>query len=131
MEIQTALGALRIRLLADEAPRTAACFLEAVRLGVYRQTLIEDSRPGVWVRAGGDGLLATPPFTLPAEPATCPVRRGSLLVDVTRHPFRFCLARRAWPGLEAEGIVCGEVTEGFDVLDALLRGDRILDARPA
>lgn len=122
--LHTSVGDLGLRLFGGEAPRAVACFLQAIALGHYQDTGIEQALPGVSVSGGGTGRFATPPYTLPPEISRLHARRGSVLMDIARHPFQFTLLRQLNPSLMPSGSVVGEVLN-LDVLDGLLVGDRI------
>ncbi|MBN1206416.1 MAG: cobalamin-dependent protein [Myxococcaceae bacterium] len=122
--LHTTAGDLDLRLFGDAAPHAVACFLQAVALGHYQDTGIEQTLPGVSASGGGTGRFVTPPYTLAPETNSLPARRGAVVMDIARHPFQFSLVRQADPSLAPRGTVIGEVLN-LDVLDDLLVGDRI------
>lgn len=61
--MNTNMGAFRIALRPDWAPRTCRHFIRLVNSGIYNDTEFHEVRPGVWILGGdaeADDLLAEP-----------------------------------------------------------------------
>jgi radical SAM superfamily enzyme YgiQ (UPF0313 family)/cyclophilin family peptidyl-prolyl cis-trans isomerase len=125
--IHTPLGTMAFELLPGEAPRTVANFVHLARLGYYDGMLLSCAHPGVYVEMGAVvSRDRGPGYALAREPTPRAHRRGSLSMDIGRHTSRFTICRRAWPDLDGHQTVFGEMVAGWDVLDRLLKGDRVV-----
>jgi cyclophilin family peptidyl-prolyl cis-trans isomerase len=70
-QIDTVRGKFNVELLANDAPRTVANFLNYVNRGAYTNTLFHRSVPGFIIQAGGFALVGT---TTPQIAADAPVQ---------------------------------------------------------
>lgn len=131
MRIVTDRGDIVVQLFADDAPTHAAAFLKLVKAGFYDGLTFHRVEPGFVVQGGdptGDGT-GGPGYHLKAEFNARPHRRGALAMARSSNPdsagsqFYLCLDDARF--LDGQYTVFGEMTGGFDALDAIRRGDRM------
>lgn len=131
VRIATAKGDIVVTLFPDDAPMHAAAFLKLVKAGFYDGLAFHRVEPGFVVQGGdpdGDGT-GGPGYRLPAEFNTRPHVRGTLAMARSSDPdsagsqFYLCLADARF--LDGQYTVFGTMTDGFDALDAIARGDRM------
>jgi cyclophilin family peptidyl-prolyl cis-trans isomerase len=131
--LETAEGAIVIRLLPDRAPKHVAHFVKTAKSGGYDGTVFHRIIPGGIIQ-GGDPLSKDPAQSarygqgglglLKAEFSDRPFTRG--VVAAARRPsgtdtggsqFFICLGDQ--PSLLGQYTIFGEVVEGMDVADRL------------
>jgi cyclophilin family peptidyl-prolyl cis-trans isomerase len=124
--METSRGTLRIRLLADTAPRHVVAFAYLARLGFFDGLGFHRVITGFMAQGGcprGDGT-GGPGFQLAGEhsPRVKHDRRG-LLSAANAGPgtdgSQFFLTFVPTPWLDGKHTIYGEVVEGLDVLDGL------------
>ena len=121
-------GRIRVRLHAEQAPRTCANFINLVRRGYYVGRPWEDFSPVVR-QVGPAASIVRLPYTLPREPSP------KLLFDVGGrlaaanattepgarvHPVRVFLTTKPQERWNLEYVVFGTVVEGLDVVQRLV-----------
>ena len=117
----------------------SAAFLKLVKSGFYDGLKFHRVEPGFVVQGGdpdGDGT-GGPGYRLKAEFNARPHSRGTLAMARSSDPnsagsqFYICLADARF--LDGQYTVFGEMTEGFDTLDKIRRGDTMekLTVEPA
>jgi peptidylprolyl isomerase/peptidyl-prolyl cis-trans isomerase B (cyclophilin B) len=129
VRIVTDRGDIVVKLFPDDAPMHAAAFLKLVQAGFYDGLTFHRVEPGFVVQGGDPSGNGTggPGYTLKAEFNTRPHERGTLAMARSSNPdsagsqFYLCLADARF--LDGQYTVFGTITEGFDVLDAIRRGD--------
>ena len=131
IRITTDKGDVVVRLFPDDAPMHSAAFLKLVKSGFYDGLTFHRVEPGFVVQGGdpeGNGT-GGPGYRLKAEFNQRPHRRGTLAMARSSDPnsagsqFYLCLADARF--LDGQYTVFGEMTEGFEALDALRRGDKM------
>lgn len=131
VRIATEKGDIVVTLFPDDAPMHAAAFLKLVKAGFYDGLAFHRVEPGFVVQGGdpdGDGT-GGPGYRLRAEFNTRPHVRGTLAMARSSDPdsagsqFYLCLADARF--LDGQYTVFGTMTQGFDVLDAIARGDKM------
>jgi peptidylprolyl isomerase/peptidyl-prolyl cis-trans isomerase B (cyclophilin B) len=129
VRIETDKGDIVVQLFPDEAPNHSAAFLKLVKAGFYDGLTFHRVEPGFVVQGGdpdGDGT-GGPGYRLKAEFNPRPHMRGALAMARSSSPdsagsqFYICLEDARF--LDGQYTVFGEMTDGFDALDALRRGD--------
>jgi len=129
VRIATNRGDIVVKLFPDDAPMHAAAFLKLVKAGFYDGLTFHRVEPGFVVQGGdptGDGT-GGPGYRLKAEFNTRPHERGTLAMARSSNPdsagsqFYLCLADARF--LDGQYTVFGTMTEGFDALDTIRRGD--------
>ncbi len=139
VRISTDKGDIVLRLFPKDAPKHSAAFLKLIRDGFYDGLTFHRVEPGFVVQGGdpqGDGT-GGPGYTLPAEFNERPHKRGTLAMARASNPdsagsqFYICLEDARF--LDGQYTVFGEMTDGFEVLDAIRKGDvmRTLTIEPA
>lgn len=132
--VATGRGDLTVALDAAGAPATVGNFLRLAGGGFFDGLLFHRVVPGFVVQAGcprGDGY-GGPGFTIPCEIGGRTYKRGTLgmaLAGKDTGGSQWFICHEAQPHLDMRYTVFGRLISGFDVLDALLPGDRILRVR--
>ncbi|MCC7011307.1 MAG: peptidylprolyl isomerase [Planctomycetes bacterium] len=138
VDVLTTKGKLRFELLPDEAPVHVASFLELAARDHYDGTLWHRVVSDFVVQGGdyrgdgnGGGTWKGQDRSLRHEIGPRKYVRGSLGMprneDVDSGGSQIFVTHRATPHLDGRYTIFGELREGFEVLDALEVGDRILD----
>lgn len=131
VRIATDKGDMVVRLFSDDAPMHAAAFLKLVENGFYDGLAFHRVEPGFVIQGGdpdGDGT-GGPGYRLKAEFNSRPHTRGTLAMARSSNPdsagsqFYICLADARF--LDGQYTVFGEMTDGFETLDAIRRGDKM------
>ncbi len=129
VRIVTDRGEIVVKLFPDDAPTHVAAFLKLVKAGFYDGLIFHRVEPGFVVQGGdptGNGT-GGPGYTLAAEFNERPHQRGTLAMARSSNPdsagsqFYLCLADARF--LDGQYTVFGTMTDGFEALDALRRGD--------
>jgi cyclophilin family peptidyl-prolyl cis-trans isomerase/predicted GIY-YIG superfamily endonuclease len=129
VRIATAHGDIVFALFPDEAPLHAAAFMKLSDAGFYDGLTFHRVEPGFVVQGGdpkGDGT-GGPGYQLKAEFNDRPHVRGTVAMARASRPdsagsqFYICLDEARF--LDGQYTVFGQMTEGFDALAAIRRGD--------
>lgn len=135
LRLQTDAGSLEIRLLPSQAPLTVQSLARLAESGALDGVPFHRVIPGFVVQGGdyarGDGS-GFAGFTIRSEFTTLPFQRGVVGMassgrDTEGSQFFFTHGRQ--PHLDGGYTAFGWVEEGVEVMDALLEGHRILEAR--
>lgn len=135
MRITTAHGDIVFRLFPDDAPNHCAAFMKLADAGFYDGLKFHRVEPGFVVQGGdpkGDGT-GGPGYNLKAEFNARPHVRGTVAMARTSQPdsagsqFYICLDDASF--LNGQYTVFGQMTEGFDALDAIKRGDAMISVK--
>lgn len=135
--IATSKGDIRIQLDEENTPTTAQNFLNYVRSGFYNNTIFHRVIDGFMIQGGGLTADMTQKSTEPAikneAKSAKPNKRGTIAMARTMDPhsatsqFFINVADNAFlnfTGEHAQGYgycVFGEVVEGMDVVDAIVK----------
>jgi peptidyl-prolyl cis-trans isomerase B (cyclophilin B) len=131
IRIVTDRGDIVVKLFPDDAPMHCAAFLKLVKGGFYDGLTFHRVEPGFVVQGGdpdGNGM-GGPGYTLKAEFNARPHQRGTLAMARSSNPdsagsqFYLCLADAHF--LDGQYTVFGKMTQGFETLDAIRRGDKM------
>jgi cyclophilin family peptidyl-prolyl cis-trans isomerase len=133
--VETEWGTVTLELYAAEAPLVVEAFTRLAREGKYRNTVFHRVVPNFVVQDGdianGDGP-PEPPFTLRESWTRRRHGRGCLGL-ATAGPdtggSQFYLCHSTQPHLDGGYTVFGRVIQGFDVMDRLAQGDRMIQVR--
>jgi peptidyl-prolyl cis-trans isomerase B (cyclophilin B) len=135
VRVNTAKGDIVFRLFPDDAPLHCAAFMKLAEAGFYDGLKFHRVEPGFVVQGGdpdGDGT-GGPGYNLKAEFNSRPHVRGTVAMARTSRPdsagsqFYICLGDA--PFLNGQYTVFGQMTEGFDALDAIRRGDAMISVK--
>ena len=135
IRIKTSHGDIVFRLFPDDAPHHSAAFMKLAENGFYDGLTFHRVEPGFVVQGGdpvGDGT-GGPGYQLKAEFNTHPHVRGTVAMARSSRPdsagsqFYICLADASF--LNGQYTVFGQMTEGFEALDAIRRGDVMTTVR--
>lgn len=138
VELHTTRGLLLFELAPEDAPRHVHNFVELVRSGHYDGLDWHRVVPDFVVQGGdhrgdGNGSRTYDGRPLRREFSDRPFRRGTLGMPRNEDPdsggSQIFVCHRATPHLDGRYTAFGELVQGFEVLDALEVGDRILSAR--
>ncbi|MCZ6679124.1 MAG: peptidylprolyl isomerase [Candidatus Poribacteria bacterium] len=124
--IETVKGMIEVEFFADDAPQTVENFIKNARLGYYKNEPFHRVEPQTLIQAGSHMLRDTIPIETSDHK---PVRgilvmakeTGATVADASE--FFICLDTLE---LDSEFTMFGKVTKGFDVIDSIKQGDKIL-----
>jgi cyclophilin family peptidyl-prolyl cis-trans isomerase len=129
VRIATPHGDIVFTFFPEEAPVHTAAFMKLAEAGFYDGLKFHRVEPGFVVQGGdpsGDGT-GGPGYKLKAEFNTRPHLRGTVAMARAQNPdsagsqFYICLDDARF--LDGQYTVFGQMTEGFEALDAIRRGD--------
>jgi peptidyl-prolyl cis-trans isomerase B (cyclophilin B) len=129
VRITTEKGDIVFTFFPDEAPVHTAAFMKLAEGGFYDGLTFHRVEPGFVIQGGdpdGDGT-GGPGYRLKAEFNDRPHVRGTVAMARSSNPdsagsqFYICLADARF--LDKNYTVFGQMTEGFETLDAIRRGD--------
>ncbi len=138
VEIVTTRGSLTFELFPAEAPGHVESFLELARREHYDGLTFHRVEPGFVVQGGchrgdGNGGGSAHASSLRQEIGPRKYFRGSLGMprndDLESGGSQFFVTHVPTPHLDGRYTIFGELRSGFDVLDSIEVGDRILDVR--
>lgn len=133
--VETEQGAITLELFGRDAPLVVEAFTRLAQTGKYRNTTFHRVVPNFVVQDGdianGDGD-PEPPFTLRESWTRQRHGRGCLGLatagpDTGGSQFYFCHSTQ--PHLDGGYTVFGRVIDGFEVMDRLVQGDRMVQVR--
>jgi cyclophilin family peptidyl-prolyl cis-trans isomerase len=133
VRLETASGAIDLRLACREAPRTCWNFVHLARQGFYDGLALHRVVPGFVVQGGdprGDGR-GGPGYEIRDEATLLRYRRGTLgmaLSGPDTGSSQFFITLGPQPHLDGTYTAFGEVAAGDELLDGIAQGDRILRA---
>ncbi|HEX4620881.1 MAG TPA: peptidylprolyl isomerase, partial [Myxococcaceae bacterium] len=133
LSIETERGPIRIELDGDAAPRTAVNLFRLAKRGFFKGLTFHRVVPDFVVQGGdprGDGE-GGPGYNIRCEINERPYVRGAVGMALSGKDTggsQFFIATSPQPHLEGRYTVFGHVASGMEVVDALMEGDRILDA---
>ncbi len=135
VEIRTSRGAVRIRLLAGDAPLTCWNFVRLAESGFYDR--------GRWHRivpdfVAQDGCPRGDGYGGPGYAVRCEINEkrfvtgavGMALSGKDTGGSQFFICHSPQPHLDGRYTVFGQVVDGMDVVDRLIQGDPIESIRP-
>ena len=129
--LSTAKGDIVFTFFPDDAPQHAAAFIKLADAGFYDGLAFHRVEPGFVVQGGDPSGNGTggPGYKLKAEFNERPHVRGTVAMARAGHPdsagsqFYVCLDDARF--LDRQYTVFGQMTEGFDALDAIRVGDKM------
>lgn len=129
IRIATDKGDIVFTFFPDDAPTHTAAFMKLAEAGFYDGLVFHRVEPGFVIQGGdpdGNGT-GGPGYRLKAEFNARPHVRGAVAMARSSSPdsagsqFYICLADARF--LDNNYTVFGQMTEGFEALDAIKRGD--------
>ncbi|MFY9664004.1 MAG: peptidylprolyl isomerase [Candidatus Cybelea sp.] len=135
VRIATARGDILFQLFPDDAPIHTAAFIKLAEAGFYDGLTFHRVEPRFVVQGGdpsGDGT-GGPGYHLKAEFNARPHLRGTVAMarasapDSAGSQFYICLGDARF--LDGKYTVFGQMTEGFEALDAIRRGDAMTSVK--
>jgi cyclophilin family peptidyl-prolyl cis-trans isomerase/HEAT repeat protein len=128
--INTDKGAVTLELLPEEAPLTVDNFIQLARRNYFNGVLFHRVVPNFVVQGGdprGDGN-GGPGYQIRCEINTVPYARGAVGMALSGKDTggsQWFVTHSPQPHLDGGYTVFGRVVEGMDVVDRIVRGDRI------
>jgi cyclophilin family peptidyl-prolyl cis-trans isomerase len=131
VRIATERGDIVFTFFPDEAPVHTAAFMKLAESGFYDGLVFHRVEPGFVIQGGdpdGDGT-GGPGYRLKAEFNSQPHLRGTVAMARSSSPdsagsqFYICLDDARF--LDNNYTVFGQMSDGFDALDAIRRGDKM------
>ena len=135
LRVKTEKGVIVIALLRDDAPSTAGAIAALGTVKFYDGLLFHRVVPDFVAQGGdprGDGW-GGPGYTIPCELNPVAYERGAVGMALSGKDTggsQFFIVHSAQPHLDGRYTIFGKVTEGMEVVDRLLPGDRIIELRP-
>jgi peptidylprolyl isomerase len=135
VRVTTNRGDIVFTLFPDDAPMHTAAFIKLAEAGFYDGLAFHRVEPGFVVQGGdpkGDGT-GGPGYKLKAEFNARPHVRGTVAMARASQPdsagsqFYICLDDARF--LDRQYTVFGQMTDGFEALDAIKRGDSMTSVR--
>lgn len=135
VRITTNRGDIVFTLFPDDAPVHSAAFIKLAEAGFYDGLKFHRVEPGFVVQGGdpkGDGT-GGPGYNLKAEFNERPHVRGTVAMARASRPdsagsqFYICLDDARF--LDRQYTVFGQMSEGYEALDAIRRGDAMTSVR--
>lgn len=133
--LNTKNGQIVIKLYQTETPNTVATFLKKVNNGFYNGLIFHRVIDGFMAQGGDPTGTGTGGGSQKSELNQIPFVRGSL--GLARTPatkeisndsqFFICFTTEGCRHLTGDYVNFGEVISGFDVLDQIKQGDKIID----
>jgi cyclophilin family peptidyl-prolyl cis-trans isomerase len=132
--IETELGTIVMEIYTESAPVASENFINLAEAGYYDGLTFHRIAPGFVIQGGdpnGDGT-GGPGYTIEDEPVIGDYVRGTVAMARTREPdsagsqFFIVMADSVKERLPEAGgyVIFGNVTEGMDVVDAIVAGER-------
>jgi cyclophilin family peptidyl-prolyl cis-trans isomerase/HEAT repeat protein len=128
--IATDKGAVTLELLPEDAPLTVDNFVQLARRNYFNGVLFHRVVPNFVVQGGdprGDGN-GGPGYQIRCEINTVPYARGAVGMALSGKDTggsQWFVTHSPQPHLDGGYTVFGRVVEGMDVVDRIVRGDRI------
>jgi len=137
--ISTEKGDIKVELYAEDAPFSVTNFIQLAKAGYYDELTFHRVEPG-FVIQGGDPLgngTGGPGYTVPAEikrkhlqGALAWARTGDQVNPERRSSgSQFYITLKATSFLDGAYTVFGQTIEGFEVVEKIQRGDKILKVK--
>jgi len=130
--IKTAYGNIVFKFYPSEAPHTAQRIAELIQNSFYDNLSFHRVEPNFVIQGGdptGTGTGGSGQ-KLKAEFNSLPHIRGTVAMARANEPdsadSQFYIALSTLPHLDAKYTVFGQVTEGMEFLDKIVKGDKIL-----
>jgi cyclophilin family peptidyl-prolyl cis-trans isomerase len=136
VKIETNKGDIVCEIFDKETPVTAGNFLDLVKSGYYNGIVFHRVVPGFVIQGGdptGTGS-GGPGWAIPLEKAATALNheRGMLSMARTNDPdsagsqFFICLDTAGVQSLNGQYAVFGKVLKGLDVVDKIVKGDKMI-----
>jgi cyclophilin family peptidyl-prolyl cis-trans isomerase len=129
--IETSLGAVKLQLLPESAPKTVRAFVQYVRAGLYEGTTffrvsqkyyMEVGYLGDWPQESANRKRQFSLWPIPAEKSDVKQERGTVSMrqgaDGTTSWYFFVISRDN-PALDGKHVPFAKVIEGLDVVDKI------------
>ena len=129
-KISTERGEIEMELYFDIAPLTVYNFINLAQQGFYDGLIFHRVVPGFVIQGGdphGDGY-GGPGYTIRCEDSDITFKRGVVGMAHSGKDTggsQFFITLMPQPHLDARYTVFGQVTGGMDVVDQIVRGDKI------
>jgi len=135
--ITTKLGTIVVKFFPDSAPMHVKNFISLAEAGFYNGTPFHRVIPGFMIQGGDPTGTGTggPGYTIPAEFSNTRKHvAGILSMARTSDPnsagSQFFIMAAAYPSLDGQYSIFGEVTEGLDVVQKIVNTPRDRNDKP-
>lgn len=133
--IKTKDGEVVLKLYSKEAPNTVANFIQKADSGFYKNLTFHRVIPGFMAQGGDPTGTGTGGGKQKSELNSIPFVRGTIGLARTAETnqvsndsqFFICFTTEGCQHLTGDYVNFGEVISGFDVLDEIQQGDKIID----
>ena len=143
-ELHTSAGDIHIRFFPDVAPNHVKNFIDLAQKGFYNGTKFHRVIPGFMIQGGDPNTISGDPRTwgtgnngnnyVKAEFNSVPHKRGIVSMARSGDPnsasSQFFIMVNAYPSLDGQYSVFGQVTKGMEVADAIVSAPRNSQDRP-
>lgn len=133
VSLQTKDGEIVIKLYDKIAPNTVANFMKKVQSSFYSGLIFHRVIPGFMAQGGdplgtgtGGGTITSEINNLPFKKGTIGLARGPIKEESNDSQFFICYDDTGCQHLTGDYVNFGEVTSGFDVLNNIKQGDKII-----
>lgn len=133
--LKTKDGQIAIKLYSQQTPNTVATFLKKINSGFYNGLTFHRVIDGFMAQGGDPTGTGTGGGSQKSELNQIPFKRGSL--GLARTPvskeisndsqFFICFTTEGCQHLTGDYVNFGEVVSGFDILDKIKQGDKIIE----
>jgi len=133
--IKTINGQIVVKLYQDKTPKTVTNFINKVQSGFYNGLTFHRVIPGFMAQGGDPTGTGMGGGKQTSELNDIPFKRGTLGLARTAETsavsndsqFFICFTTEGCQHLTSEYVNFGEVISGFDVLDKITQGDKMLE----
>lgn len=133
VSLQTKDGEIVIKLYNKIAPNTVANFIKKVQSSFYNGLTFHRVIPGFMAQGGdplgtgtGGGIITSEINTLPFKKGTIGLARGPVKEESNDSQFFICYDDTGCQHLTGDYVNFGEVISGFDALNSIKQGDKII-----
>jgi cyclophilin family peptidyl-prolyl cis-trans isomerase len=135
VSLQTKDGEIVIKLFSKQAPNTVANFIKKAEDGFYKDLIFHRVIPGFMAQGGDPTGTGSGGGKQPSELNNLPFVRGTIGLARTAETnqvsndsqFFICFTTQGCQHLTGDYVNFGEVISGFDILDQINQGDKILN----
>ncbi|MGI5841285.1 MAG: peptidylprolyl isomerase [Patescibacteria group bacterium] len=132
--INTSYGQIVVKLYPDQAPNTVKNFINKAKNGFYKGLTFHRVEPGFVVQGGdplgngtGGGQINSEINSIPFVKGSLGLARGGNKQISNDSQFFICLTTESCQHLTGEYVNFGEVVSGFQYVEDIKVGDKILE----
>ncbi len=137
VSLTTKDGEIVLELFSSKAPNTVANFISKSQSGFYKNLIFHRVIPGFMAQGGdptgtgsGGGRQKSELNSIPFKRGTIGLARTAETKEVSNDSqFFICFSTEGCQHLTSDYVNFGEVISGFEVLDKVSQGDKIIDIK--